>query len=132
MREVKLHFGCGTRVPPGWINIDGWPSSGIDFISDIRQPLPFSDASCRLIFTEHAFEHIHAKFRLPILRELSRILEPEGTLRIVVPDRAQFVNAYSRHDVMWFQDGMGTVPELRIDSELPSRTLCSLYVEARH
>lgn len=178
MQGVKLHFGCGPRLLPGWVNIDGWSFPGIDFTTDLRQPLPFGDSTCRLIFTEHVFEHIDADFRLPVLREFFRVLQPEGTLRIVVPDCEQFVDAYARHDVAWFQAGLGwptggagglnkiftmhthrviddceslsatlresgfsrversspnasAIPELRIDSELPNRTQCSLYVEAQ-
>ena len=178
MNDVKLHFGCGPRILPGWVNIDGWHFPGIDFATDLRQSLPFSDTSCQLIFTEHVFEHIDSEFRLPVLRELLRVLQPGGTLRIVVPDCEQFVNAYIKHDIAWFQAGLGwpaggadglnnvftrhthrviddweslsaalrkvgfshverssfnasAIPELRIDSEAPSRALCSLYVEAQ-
>lgn len=179
MREIKLHFGCGRRILPDWVNIDGWPFPGVDFTTDLRQPLPFGDAACQLIFTEHVFEHIDAGFRLPVLREFRRILQPGGTLRIVVPDCEKFADAYTRRDMAWFQTGLGwpaggaeglnkvftmhthrviddwdslstalrevgfsyiersslntsMIPELRIDSEQPSRAQCSLYVEARH
>ena len=107
MNDVKLHFGCGPRILPGWVNIDGWHFPGIDFATDLRQPLPFDDAACRLIFTEHVFEHIDTDFRLPVLRELLRVLQPGGTLRIVVPDCEQFANAYIRHDLAWFQTVFG-------------------------
>jgi predicted SAM-dependent methyltransferase len=107
MNDIKLHFGCGPRILSGWVNIDGWHFPGIDFATDLRQPLPFGDETCRLIFTEHVFEHIDTDFRLPVLRELLRVLQPGGTLRIVVPDCEQFVNAYIRHDVEWFQTALG-------------------------
>ena len=107
MKDVKLHFGCGPRILPGWVNIDGWNFPGINFETDLRQPLPLSDASCQLIFTEHVFEHIDAESRLPVLRELLRVLQPGGTLRIVVPDCEQFVNAYIRRDAAWFQTALG-------------------------
>lgn len=107
MKDVKLHLGCGPRILPGWVNIDGWRFPGVDFVTDLRQPLPFGDATCRLIFTEHVFEHIDADFRLPVLCELLRVLQPEGTLRIVVPDCEQFANAYITHDNAWFQTTLG-------------------------
>ncbi len=107
-REISLHFGCGPRILPGWVNIDGWASPGIDFTTDLRQPLPFGDGSCRLIFTEHVFEHIDVEYRLPVLREFFRILRPGGILRIVVPDCEQFVSAYLRNDAAWFQASLGS------------------------
>jgi predicted SAM-dependent methyltransferase len=107
MNDVKLHFGCGPRILSGWVNIDGWRFPGVDFVTDLRQPLPFADATCRLIFTEHVFEHIDADFRLPVLRELLRVLQPGGALRIVVPDCEQFVNAYITRDNAWFQTTLG-------------------------
>lgn len=107
MKDVKLHFGCGPRILSGWVNIDGWRFPGIDFATDLRQPLPFADATCRLIFTEHVFEHIDADYRLPVLRELLRVLQPGGTLRIVVPDCEQFVHAYITHDNAWFHTTLG-------------------------
>jgi predicted SAM-dependent methyltransferase len=107
MKDVKLHFGCGPRILPGWVNIDGWRFPGVDFATDLRQSLPFADATCRLIFTEHVFEHIDADFRLPVLREFLRILQPGGTLRIVVPDCERFANAYLAHDKTWFQATLG-------------------------
>jgi predicted SAM-dependent methyltransferase len=107
MHGVKLHFGCGPRILPGWVNIDGWSFPGIDFATDLRQSLPLNDASCSLIFTEHVFEHIDADFRVPVLREFLRVLQPGGTLRIVVPDCEQFVNAYTRRDIAWFDTVVG-------------------------
>jgi len=94
--NLKLHFGCGPRILPGWVNIDGWSFPGMDLAVDLRQPLPFRDGSCRLIFTEHVFEHIDVDFRLSVLREFFRVLQPGGTLRIVVPDCEKFVEAYTR------------------------------------
>jgi predicted SAM-dependent methyltransferase len=108
MNDVKLHFGCGPRILSGWVNIDGWNFPGIDFATDLRQRLPFGDAKCRLVFTEHVFEHIDTDFRLPVLREILRVLQPGGTLRIVVPDCEQFVDAYIRHDTAWFQTALGS------------------------
>ncbi len=107
MRDIKLHFGCGPRILPGWVNIDGWTFPGVDFTTDLRQPLPLSDGSCRLIFTEHVFEHIDPDFRLPVLREFIRVLQPGGTLRLVVPDCEKFVAAYLRRDEEWFHISLG-------------------------
>lgn len=36
LNDVKLHFGCGPRILPGWVNIDGWRFHGVDFVTDLR------------------------------------------------------------------------------------------------
>lgn len=175
---AKLHFGCGTRILPGWVNVDGWNRRGVDYLCDLRQPLPLKNGSCRLIFTEHVIEHIDSQFRSAVFEELHRILKRGGTLRIVGPDCGQFARAYAGDRVEWFEEaaaewptkgealnqiflshfhrfvddfetlklalqaaGFSEVvesthmcsptPELRIDLELPSRTVSNLYVEGR-
>jgi predicted SAM-dependent methyltransferase len=100
---VKLHFGCGGRILPGWLNVDGWDGEGVDAVFDLRQPLPLRDASCRMIFTEHVLEHIDQQFRPRVLRELCRVLEPGGTLRVSVPHSGKYAEAYVRGDLDWFQ-----------------------------
>jgi predicted SAM-dependent methyltransferase len=179
LTDIQLHFGCGGRILPGWLNVDAWGAPGVDFLTDLRQPLPLADGSCRLIFTEHVFEHIDQNFRLGVLREFRRLLAPGGTMRINVPDCELHVNAYVNGDLDWFAtvfgenlsntqginsifmdhfhrfiddwDSLSTalkeagftvvtrsscngsaIPELRIDTKEPSRSICSLYVEAQN
>jgi predicted SAM-dependent methyltransferase len=107
MSDIQLHFGCGGRILPGWLNIDGWGGVGVDFITDLRQPLPLADASCRLIFTEHVFEHIDRDSRQGLLREMRRVLAPGGTMRINVPDCELHANAYVNGDLDWIETVFG-------------------------
>lgn len=125
-KDVALHFGCGPRVLPGWINIDGWRlHTDIDYLCDLRRPLPLADNSCELIFTEHVFEHIDREYRAPVLRELYRVLRPGGIIRIVVPDCAKFVDAYVRGDRAWFENAFGKCDSL-------AEGLNSVFVEHFH
>jgi predicted SAM-dependent methyltransferase len=102
-RNACLHFGCGTSILPGWINLDGWVREGVDYVCDLRARLPLADASCRLIYTEHVLEHIDRQFIPQVLAELRRVLMPGGRLRIVVPDCEKFAAAYARDDREWFR-----------------------------
>ena len=103
LRRFKLHFGCGSRILEGWVNIDGFPAVGIDYVTDLRVALPFSDNSADFIFTEHVLEHLDAEKDTPfILREFHRILSPEGKIRIIVPDVEKFCAAYMKKDAEWF------------------------------
>ena len=177
-RDLQMHFGCGSKILPGWVNIDGWAVPGVDIVTDLRQPLPLADGSCRRIFTEHVFEHIETDARSHVLAEFRRLMTSDGVLRIIVPDCGLFVDAYMRQDLEWFKavgydvatpaaglngifrehfhrfiddwasltDALRTAgfsqiekstyggskcPELRVDTDEPSRYLCSIYVEAR-
>lgn len=102
LRGIKLNFGCGEHILGGWLNVDGWDRPGVDFVHDLRQSLPLADDCCKFIFTEHVLEHIELQFRTQVLRELYRLLEPGGVLRIVGPSCAPFARAYASHDMTFF------------------------------
>jgi predicted SAM-dependent methyltransferase len=118
----KLHLGCGTNTPDGWINLDGsWNAwlvqyprirnlmrainllpahankvnwgSGI-VIHDVRKPLPFPDCSMEAIYASHLLEHLYLNEACKLLSECHRIIKPGGVLRIVVPDLKFIVEDY--------------------------------------
>jgi predicted SAM-dependent methyltransferase len=90
----KLHVGCGSRRLPGWINLDMNPKG--DFTLDLREGLPFADASVERIYSEHALEHFRREDDAPfLLAECHRVLEPGGEIRITVPDAAVFLDYYA-------------------------------------
>lgn len=102
--EVKLHYGCGPRILPGWVNIDAFYNPGIDIQMDLRMPLPLRSGSTRLIFAEHVLEHMDAVTHVPrILGEFYRILKPGGAVRIIVPDLRKYCEAFVRRDVEWLK-----------------------------
>lgn len=73
----KVQFGCGGNRLEGWENYDR--------DVDISKPLPFEDNSIKFIFAEHVLEHVHVHSGFRFLKEVYRILEPNGTARICVP-----------------------------------------------
>lgn len=102
--DVKLHYGCGSRILPGWINIDATYTAGVDLQMDLRTPLPLRDNSTRFIFAEHVLEHMDPRADLPrVLNEFHRVLKPGGVVRIIVPDLAKYCDAYVRSDLEWFR-----------------------------
>lgn len=98
-----MHFGCGDRILSGWMNLDVWTKPSISHVVDLRGPLPLADEVCRLIFSEQTLEHFEMMEIERILQEFYRVLRPGGLLRIVVPDAEQYVQAYARRDLAWFQ-----------------------------
>ena len=100
--NIKLHWACGTRILPDWINLDGWRKRGVDYIMDLRCTLPFADNSVDYVFMEHALEHFNLSDGASILRDLHRVMAPGGMIRIIVPDLERYCSAYSASDRSWF------------------------------
>ncbi|MBV8093526.1 MAG: hypothetical protein JOY71_14855 [Acetobacteraceae bacterium] len=83
---VRLHIGCGTKVLPGWINIDRAARApgvvtGIDPAS-----LPWSNGSVHEILAEHVFEHFSFEEEAKVWPEMARVLCHQGRLTVEVPD----------------------------------------------
>ena len=83
--HLRLHLGCGPKVKHGWINID--LASQADITLDMREPLPFLQNSCAIIYSEHFLEHIDYPEQTQLfLKECYRVLEPGGLFSVGVPD----------------------------------------------
>lgn len=95
--SLRLHMGCGHVYKPGWINIDSYhiPPCTPDLTLDLRRPLPFPDASCAEIYSEHFFEHLpYPHGADALLQEARRVLAPGGLISIGVPDPRDVLAAY--------------------------------------
>lgn len=82
----KINMGCGWRdFGPSWIHIDSGDYSHLDYLSviDLSQ---FEDDSIDLIYASHVVEYFDREQVIPLLAEWRRILKPDGTLRIAVPN----------------------------------------------
>ena len=95
---VNLHFGCGRRILPDWVNLDAYATEGISLEVDLQRPLPLADGSVRWIFTEHVLEHIDRRRIRSVFSEFHRLLEPGGVARILVPDLVFYCRAYMAGD----------------------------------
>lgn len=99
--DLKLHVGAGTSHLPGWVNIDVHPA---ELSININRGLPFADASARLIYASHMFEHLYYPGEaLRFLAECRRVLRPGGRLRLVVPDMEAYIRAYAESDDSFFE-----------------------------
>ncbi len=113
--NVKLHFGCGKRIIPGWVNIDGYYAAGISHVMDLRCSLPLASNSTKLIFTEHVLEHLDFDRDIDfVLSEFYRILKPGGSIRIIVPDLEKYCRAYVDKDREWFELVLGNSNYARV------------------
>ena len=92
---MKLHLGCGKRnFGSDWTHIDG---GNFDHLHshDITK-LPFKEGSCDLVYASHVLEYFDRQEVLEILKEWNRVLKPQGTLRIAVPDFKSMCEIYNK------------------------------------
>jgi SAM-dependent methyltransferase len=122
-RRLKIHLGCALNTPSDWINVDGsWGAWLAKYqrlrnflkrsklfshqlliknwnpdilVHDLRKSLPFPDNSIAAIYACHVLEHLYLTESQKLLKECYRVMEPDGIIRIVVPDLRAIVLEYS-------------------------------------
>lgn len=124
-RKVMLNVASGVFVMDDYINIDNSPFLMLapyysflkfflkkkhrdrvnEFVqarkkttlirADCREPLPFEESSVDHIFCSHFLEHMYRDDAVKVLDGFFRILKNDGTLHVVVPDIAVYVNNYN-------------------------------------
>ena len=120
---MRLNLGCGAQVVDGWLNVDyalGARISKIPIIRELAQKtgifhttwdkriyltnltkdFPWEDNSIETIYSSHTLEHFTREQGKHFLRECYRVLQPGGTIRIVIPDLAHIVNSYQDKEIL--------------------------------
>ncbi|MFH1523285.1 MAG: methyltransferase domain-containing protein [Patescibacteria group bacterium] len=101
--KIILNLGSGVkRVRDDVINIDFYPFQNVDIVADIAR-LPFIDNSIDAVINEFVLEHV--KNPEVIVREIYRVLKPEGILYLAVPFVASFHSSPSDY-YRWTKLGM--------------------------
>lgn len=86
-------MGCGKRnFGTDWKHIDGGDYSHLDS-HDITK-LEYQDDSVDLIYSSHVIEYFDREEVIDVLTEWKRVLKPNGTLRLAVPDFQSMVELY--------------------------------------
>jgi SAM-dependent methyltransferase len=107
--SLQLNLGSGRRQLTGWIGIDVLQS---DLRLNLRWGLPFPDGAAHYVYSAHLLEHLYYEDAQALLGEIYRVLRPDGILRLVVPDIAAWIAAYSRDDRPFFDGFTGLWPAL--------------------
>lgn len=80
----RLNLGSGKDIKKDWVNLDYIKYSGVDVAHDLNKfPYPFRNNTFDYILAKHVIEHMNDL--PPVLRELYRIMKPNGILEIHVP-----------------------------------------------
>jgi predicted SAM-dependent methyltransferase len=98
-RGLRLNL-TGERPLDGWINVGAHPSG---LVMNLLWPLPFAAGSALRVYFAMGIEHFSMPEALGILREVRRVLAPGGVLRVVTQDTEQYLAAYCRRDVSFFE-----------------------------
>lgn len=101
-RGLRLHLGCGKRIIPGWINVDGFDQAGFDLRWDLRNAFPCEDGVASMVYSEHVLEHLERPDAEQFLREVFRLLQPRGRLRLGVPDAGLYLRRYAEGNKEFF------------------------------
>jgi predicted SAM-dependent methyltransferase len=59
--------------------------------------IPLKDDSVNAVYSSHMLEHLSRRDSQSFFKEVLRILEPKGVVRIAIPDLGHFVDSYSDH-----------------------------------
>jgi hypothetical protein len=96
-KGLLVNVGCGPQGVEGWVNIDSFPAEGVTCVRDCRTRVPLPSGSAKGILTEHFLEHLDYYEQAPrFLADCLRVLEPGGILRVIVPDGAKYLEAYTQ------------------------------------
>lgn len=128
----KINIGCGINIIEGngWLNCDnsslaklrktplwfliewlidkgivpsiyrGYPKVKI---VDIRRPLPFPNSSVDFIYCSQVVEHLFLHDLSRFLTECSRVLKPNGVMRILTPDLNKVIKLYLNSELDKFE-----------------------------
>src|SRR3989338_6718085 len=91
---MKINFGCGNRLKPGYVNLDKEQC-------DLEKiPFPFKDKSIDEITCIQVLEHLNIKPSI-LMNEFIRILKDDGKIIISVP-HFSWHNAYDEDHERFF------------------------------
>lgn len=84
----NLELGSGNNPQHGYVHLDideSFPS--VDIVCDLsREGIPLPDGSVRKIIHNHLIEHIPWRNAPALVREMSRVLVPNGVMEFRTPD----------------------------------------------
>jgi predicted SAM-dependent methyltransferase len=82
----KIHYGCGSKLIDGWLNVDWHESTARGYRqADLLETHPFESNCARFGFSEDMLEHFSQAESIFFLSEVHRTLAPGGVMRLSFP-----------------------------------------------
>lgn len=95
---IKLDIGVGDAPVEGYVHVDIQKIRDVEIVADARK-IPLEDGSVGELRSSHLIEHF-TRNQVPIvLREWHRLLEPNGIIRIIVPDLVKVCGQIVKGDI---------------------------------
>ena len=91
---IKLHLGCANKIIENYINIDCRYLPGVDEIDNVARLRKYKNDSISVIYASHVLEHFGRWEYMSVLQRWYELLEPNGILRIGVPDFEEIAKYY--------------------------------------
>lgn len=88
---MKLYVGSRDYKPDGYVTVDIDPTNKPDIVADITNMAVVKDGSCDEVVAGHVLEHIEWPDSFAAIAEFSRVLRPNGLVKIAVPDMASLL-----------------------------------------
>ncbi len=110
---MKLNFGCGKDIKPGFINVDYVKHDGVDIVHDLGEiPYPFESNSADEIVMSHVLEHL--VYPLKAIIECHRILKTGGLLYISVPHKNSGVAYSLDHKKLYIESSLSGLSAMNL------------------
>ena len=91
-----LNIGCGHTFHRDWVNLDVVPADPTILRWDVKTGLPFADGSFDVVYCSHVLEHLVPEDAIGLVKQMLRVLRPQGIVRVVVPDLEVIAREYLR------------------------------------
>jgi len=101
----KLHFGCQDKSSPGYVNVNSTKTETTDEVFELTE-IPYFENSISEIFSCYSLEHLSLKNSMQALKELFRVLQPSGLLKISFTDLEFCCKGYLKGDDKKTIDGL--------------------------
>lgn len=100
MTGLRINCGSGQRpFGEGWTDVDINPKWNPDVVADWTDLPMFEDGSADIIVAHHTIEHVGCGEARPFFKEAHRILQPNGSLIITIPDLRALARRWLAHQL---------------------------------
>ena len=123
MRKLEIGPRLGKRIDNTWETLDVISDNNPNIIADIAEPLTMiCDEVYDIIYASHVIEHVPWFKTIDCLKELYRILKPNGVIEIWVPDFQKLIAAYHDNELIkkdgWYKHNPAKDPMVWLNGRI--------------